>query len=62
MDGYFPWAEMFICDKDLAISDEKHYWKYYEKFDTDRCRWDAIDTTRLIQHAEIVVDDDLEMF
>ena len=60
MDGYSPWAEMFICDRGLCVSDTSHYWKYYEKFDTDRCRWDAIDTEYLMAYAENEVDRNLE--
>lgn len=34
-----PYAEMFICDRGLCVSDTSHYWKYCEKFDTDETRW-----------------------
>jgi hypothetical protein len=62
MDGYAPWAEVFICYKDLVISDENHRWRYYEKFDTDRVRWDGINSEYLFSYSENLVDRVLEMF
>lgn len=53
MDGYSPWVEITIFPYPSLDS------CYYEKFETDRVRWDAIDTEYLMAYAENVVDRDL---